>query len=313
MRGIAALAVVASHTTPAAFAGQAGVDVFFVISGFITWSITERPTTPGRFLWRRLVRVAPLYWIATALMALHQGAPIEAAIKSALFVPYFGEGGNIWPVLVPGWTLNYEMFFYLLVGLMLLCPRRTGVLLLAGLMLLLAASHPAVPGDDARLMTYTNPLILEFLAGIGLAELWLRRTLPGPWIAGPMIALGAGALFLPLMHGPQDTGRFLFWGLPSLMIVGGAVSLEARGYVGRVLPLMLLGDASFSIYLFHPFILKTVMTLFQHQPTVVRSSAVMLVAAAVGVVAYRYLERPMTLRLNAMRPGILRRPVGTLR
>ena len=313
LRGIAALAVVASHTTPAAFAGQAGVDIFFVISGFITWSITERPTAPGRFLWRRFVRVAPLYWIATTLMALHQGAGIEAAAKSFLFVPYFGEGGNIWPVLVPGWTLNYEMFFYGLIGLTLLWPRRTGGALLAGLMLLLAASHPAVAGDDALLMTYTNPLMLEFLAGIGLAELWSRRVLPGPWVAGAMMALGAAALFLPLMQDPRDTGRFLFWGLPSLMIVGGAVSLEARGHVRRFVPLMLLGDASFSIYLCHPFILKTVMTLLQDQPAVVRSSAVMLVAAAVGVVVFRYLERPMTVRLNAMQPGLLRRPVGTLR
>ena len=128
-----------------------------------------------------------------------------------------------------------------------------------------------------------------------------------------MIVLGTAALFLPLMQDPRDTGRFLFWGLPSLMIVAGAVSFEARGRVGRLGPLMLLGDASFSIYLFHPFILKTVMTLLQHQPAAVRSAAVMLVAAAVGVAVFRYLERPMTVRLNAMQPGLLRRPVGTLR
>ena len=306
LRGFAALSVVASHTAFAAFPAQAGVDVFFVISGFITWSMTNRPTRPGMFLWRRLIRVAPLYWIATTLMALHQGAPLEAAVKSCLFIPYFGEGGNVWPVLVPGWTLNYEMFFYTLISLTLLFPRRLGVPLLAAAMLTLTASHAYVPGGDALLMTYTSPLMLEFLAGVGLAELWFRSALPGPWIAAPLIAAGLVGLLLPTMHDPRDTWRFLLWGLPSLMIVAGTVSLEAHGCVRRVAPLKLLGDASFSIYLFHPFILKTVMAYLGHQPQVVRSAGVMAVAAILGVVVFRLVERPMTVRLHELirwRPG----------
>ena len=119
LRSFGALAVVASHVDHSAVVGQSGVDLFFVISGFIMWTMSARPIAPLAFLWNRMLRVVPLYWVATLLMALHQRAPLHDVVRSMFFVPYFGAGDQIWPVLVQGWTLNYEMFFYILIGLVL--------------------------------------------------------------------------------------------------------------------------------------------------------------------------------------------------
>ena len=124
--------------------GQAGVDVFFVISGFIMWTVTSTETAPHVFLLRRVIRIVPLYWVATVIMAIHQKASFSAVLKSLCFIPFFGEKGLIWPVLVPGWTLNYEMFFYLLVCVTLLLPRYIQLMSLITTLCLLSFLCPVV-------------------------------------------------------------------------------------------------------------------------------------------------------------------------
>ena len=85
LRAIAAIAVVVSHCWPNALMAQAGVDIFFVISGFIMWTITAKPIGAVEYWWHRLVRVAPLYWIATLIMAAHQHADTNAIPKARSF------------------------------------------------------------------------------------------------------------------------------------------------------------------------------------------------------------------------------------
>jgi peptidoglycan/LPS O-acetylase OafA/YrhL len=81
LRAVAAVAVVTAHATHSLL-GQAGVDVFFVISGFIMWTITSTETAPRVFLLRRIIRIVPMYWLATILMAIHQKATLSAVVKS---------------------------------------------------------------------------------------------------------------------------------------------------------------------------------------------------------------------------------------
>jgi Acyltransferase family len=106
LRALAALAVVVFHADPNAFTGQAGVDIFFVISGYIMWMIARSEPTILNFISARVTRIVPLYWLATMIMSLHLHAPADAVAKSMLFIPFIGEQGRIWPVLVPGWTLD---------------------------------------------------------------------------------------------------------------------------------------------------------------------------------------------------------------
>jgi exopolysaccharide production protein ExoZ len=127
LRAFAALSVLLFHITQrgshGVTVGAAGVDVFFVISGFIMATITNaRVITPFEFLRDRLVRIAPAYWIVTLFLVLLAAAvplsfptftaPAYHLLFSLAFIPHTDPLGGSFPVLVPSWTLNYEMFFY---------------------------------------------------------------------------------------------------------------------------------------------------------------------------------------------------------
>jgi len=129
----------AAERTGGHFAIAAGVNVFFVISGFITWVICERrPTTPARFLRERLERIAPVYWIATGIMVAGALASLFPNLKltlgpvlgSLFFIPHHSpSNGQVWSVLVQGWTLNYEIFFYMVFAGSLRAHRLATILI----------------------------------------------------------------------------------------------------------------------------------------------------------------------------------------
>jgi exopolysaccharide production protein ExoZ len=245
------------------------------------------------------VRVAPLYWIATLIMAAHQHAEFLPVVKSVLFWPYFGEDGHIWPVMVPGWTINYEIAFYALISITLLLPRRGGLLMVAMALCLLSLLHPVVGADSAPLLTYTNPIMLEFLAGIGVAELRLRNRLPNPVVAIFLIGFAlVGYLWPAVAHLPDGWDRLLMWGLPSLLVVTGALACEAGGWVIRVPLLKVLGDASYAIYLSHPFIIEIVIRALHSYPAPVRIITPIVIATGLGVCIHFLVERPMTQKLR---------------
>src|SRR3569623_79790 len=132
-----------------AFDFGVGVDVFFVISGFIMYYISAgefgRPGAQSRFLPRRIIRLVPLYWLFTlAMLAAMLLVPGQLAhtvldplhiLASFVFVPWLDSTGLAHPILGLGWTLNYEMYFYVLFSFALLLPRRIGLLALTALFL----------------------------------------------------------------------------------------------------------------------------------------------------------------------------------
>jgi exopolysaccharide production protein ExoZ len=150
LRFIAAFGVILFHACgptrhPFAF-GARGVDLFFVVSGFVMWQVTAaKPHTPGSFLDRRIRRIVPLYWtsivLVVCLVHLFGVRPLGATdeivpvIKSMLFVPYFNANGSMGPVVSPGWTLNYEMFFYVIFAVSLLFSAGFRFLFLAAIFL----------------------------------------------------------------------------------------------------------------------------------------------------------------------------------
>src|SRR5271166_3045280 len=138
LRALAALAVVAYHALQwdrGGFdVGRAGVDVFFVISGFIMWRVTAgRDVPPRAFLWRRFTRVAPLYWLATlGVLAVALVWPAflpevrpgwRHLVLSLAFIPHLDPRGLPFPTLPPGWTLDYEAVFYAIFAAALAGPR----------------------------------------------------------------------------------------------------------------------------------------------------------------------------------------------
>jgi len=184
---------------PGAALGKSGVDVFFVISGFVMVHSSQRlygrPGARRLFVLRRIVRVVPMYWLATlALLAwsLRTHAPPwdGATIASSLaFMPYpsLGNHGAVIPFLVPGWTLNYEMLFYLVFAL---CLARSGVLTVARVagVLLVAVVLGMVAALPLPLSAWANPITLEFVAGMAIA-LAYRRGLTLPAWAWPSTAI----------------------------------------------------------------------------------------------------------------------------
>ncbi|MEY9103377.1 peptidoglycan/LPS O-acetylase OafA/YrhL [Sinorhizobium fredii] len=167
LRAAAALAVVVFHAaekTGHDFAvGAAGVDVFFVISGFIMWVISDRrPLTPAKFIWDRIRRIVPIYWFATAVMIAgalaglfpNLALTLDHVLASLFFIPFRSpSSGEIWPLLVQGWTLNFEMLFYAVFAASLLLPRHWRLPAIAGLFVALVTIGWVAPLEDALSLT----------------------------------------------------------------------------------------------------------------------------------------------------------------
>jgi exopolysaccharide production protein ExoZ len=253
--------------------GAFGVDVFFIISGFIMVFISQgRNLQPHAFWIDRVIRIVPLYWIATlgfvalsligfAPVGLHHWTAADLW-TSLFFIPSVRSDGTAAPLIVPGWTLNFEMFFYLVFGLtLLLRDQIRSVFLLSGFFVALWGIGKILAPAHFAARFYLDPITLEFAAGCILALIYTRSryfTVKHPYIiVAPLllmaiIILGLGearydekGLFLI----PET--RLIVFGIPAFLIVTGALILEQSGVRSRNRLALLQGDASYSIYLFH--------------------------------------------------------------
>ena len=327
LRAVAALMVVLHHESitlsdrlhlPVAgydwIYGASGVDIFFVISGFVMTISSEplirSPHAARTFLARRLERVVPMYWLLTTLKIVlvlaHPTASLNGlgswwhVVASYLFLPAFPPNvasGPLEPVLIVGWTLNFEMMFYALFALAL-ATRVSIVKFMAPVLCFFVVVCVLMPTKPWPVVWYQSPLALEFLAGILLAKSvsWVRR-IP-VWLALPAAITAAIALLN--VNAVVDVWRFLKWGLPAVVIVAAAVRLEPL--LGPKAPrwFLELGDASYSVYLVHGFVLPLFAEILSHTRTdwpgvLFVSLLAMLVATGLaGDAVYRLVELPMT-------------------
>lgn len=320
LRAIAALAVLLHHACERLgtrfVVGAARVDLSFVISGFIMIAMMLHSAPPaGRFLWQRLVRIAPLYWgVTLGMVTLAVVAPgllpqftwdTQRLISSLLFLPHLDPSGQIFPLVIPGWTLNYEMFFYGLVALALLAPSRIRLPIIFGSLLALVGLGAAFQPESALLRVWTNPLLIEFLAGGVLAVLHLRGWRPNRPAGVILLAAGIACYAAQELGGVFSEGwRVLLWGLPAVLILMGALALERRE-AAPIAPLRLLGDASYSIYLTHPMVVAVAVKLVGVADPSVFLATTLLLAVLVGLSCFLLFERPFTRFLRDL-PGSLR-------
>lgn len=345
LRGIAALAVVICHscymvldngTRPGYLnrlgmfrdLGGAGVDVFFVISGFIMVFVAQnafgRPGAAGQFWLKRLVRIAPLYWLYTTLMLLlilsrfamkNAVFSLDYTIKSYLFIPAFNPTSGLSlpePLLASGWTLSYEMFFYLVFGLWILYGRLETLIpfvlcCFAGA--LIAAQFIGM--DSAIGAFFGQPIMFEFLFGViaGIAYVKGWRLTRRSSLA--CVAVAAAFFALSIFARPELSLRWIFWGLPAGLLVQGALGLGVgTGRVGAAF--VRLGDSSYTLYLQHAFVTLTVGGLLKRSIVVHKLPPDLLIAVVVAVcvwlgwLAHKHFEKPMNQwlagRLFAPRP-----------
>lgn len=321
LRFIAALGVLFSHAADLTLSGDAalwsfpwtaGVDIFFVISGMIMTILTaDRFGQPGaarQFVTRRIIRIVPIYWLFTALMiatvillpgqvrnSLADGASI---ITSVLFVPWPRGDGQIVPILAQGWTLNYEAFFYLAFALALL--HRRGLAVLAAGLAVLAMLHAAIPQSIVALHFWSDPIIIEFVAGIGLARLWLGgvrlRTVVAFMLAAISLLLFATAEPIGL----HQYGRMVANGVPAAMLCAAFLFAAEPGAPGTLrLAFAAGGDASYALYLSHTFTINAVVLAIGVRVTGWATMAIAIACAiAVSIVTHRLVERPMLRALH---------------
>jgi exopolysaccharide production protein ExoZ len=306
LRALAALLVVLFHVfqwtwTPFQ-TGAAGVDLFFVISGFVMWTSTAgRELAPAEFLKRRATRILPPYWVATLLAAalalaaprlLKEIHPAWGHLFASLFLlPHVDPVGGRFPLLPPGWTLIYEAVFYGLFALVLPLPERLRLVALAGLIGLWALAGVVFRPIEAYL---ADPMVLEFLAGAVLGKLCLEGRLPRRGAGGALFAWGLGAfVVLQLVGYDADRWRFLAWGGPAAAMVAGWAALEAEDALPRLPGLKMLGDASYSLYLFHPLVVGPLPRLIGAVHVGVWMPASIVGSVLAGLLGRTLVEKPL--------------------
>lgn len=285
-----------------------GVDVFFVISGFImTWMTLDEfgsGVAARRFLRRRIIRIVPPYWFFTFLtiaVVFAAGGRIRNTTADAaeiatslLFVPWPRIDGQFVPVLAQGWTLNYEAFFYLAFAISMLFRR--GLLFLVLAFAALAASHSFLPSFSI-VGFFSDPIILEFVAGIGLACIYFTSgRLP---VAASLLLIAAAILWYAVWT--ADAGPFtqlLQVGIPAMLLTSALIlAPEPRrlGWFRRALKAG--GDASYTLYLSHTLTVNAVVILCAKlgfdAPWLVIALALVL-AIVLAVLFYYLVEAPFT-------------------
>ena len=300
--------------------GSRGVDIFFVISGFVMAYSTRQQATPGvlrqamEFLQKRFVRVIPLYWLAllwTNKRVLWAGTADPNLWKDFVFLPRFHPvyAGAIFPSLVPGWSINYEVFFYLLFAVSLLAASWRFAWLSAILIALVFAAPLA--GTSAPGLFYTSSVLLEFVLGIGVYSLWATGW-PRPR-RGVLLALGIVGFLLLGIENSDAVRGWLDGPCAALIVWCCVLGLQGvkSGWLHR------LGDASYSIYLVHlaSFAVPNAVLhrLGIEQPTAwnvaFAMSAHIAGAIVAGLVIHRIVERPLLRLMKHWIGRIGRKPI----
>lgn len=329
LRVIAALGVVYYHATSTAGlnldwdVGSRGVDVFFVISGFIIAYIgTGRPE---HFFRRRLIRVVPFYWAATlcvfaaAVIAPHvfrsTTADVEHLLHSLAFVPHMNANtGEMMPTLLLGWSLHFEMFFYVVFALALrISAERAPLIAVAWIVAFVIAIRTVASNSDI-MNFYARPIVLEFCTGVLVYYLfqWFTdrkqhyaRLASFKWFLVAVL-LGGLAAIVVLEHAYHDIPRYLAGGIPSFFIVLSAILLERiYGIATKNKTIYLLGEASYIIYLVHPYIVFTALRVLVKDTAlpsvgIVGLLGVLLaVTSLVSVAIHVWFEKPVMAWLRA--------------
>jgi peptidoglycan/LPS O-acetylase OafA/YrhL len=306
--------------------GAMGVHIFFAISGFImmfnTFESFNRAGASGRFMLARFKRIVPLYYAATivAIAISNHGNNVayrwsDVALSMA-FMPshvHSVAAEYLYPVLGVGWTLNYEMFFYLLFAIALLFNRRSGILFLTCTLLLLIAMGSGLrqfsqhPIGTTILFDifyfFTRNIMLYFLFGIIVAILARKRWMPSRTIPAPALwgcSLGIFGIFLCnyLLPGEHPAWRSAF----AMMVAIVSVGLCVVAIPGKPDWLSVkLGDASYSIYLFHGFLMSAIASLWQRwvgEAYLAEGVASVLLGLGGGYLIYAFIENPLNLLLH---------------
>lgn len=287
-------------------AGGAGVDIFFVISGFLMCHIlSNKNLTPGRFILARTIRVVPLYWFWSLMFFLYvfiRWSPAFLALdwiphlaKSLLFINAIGPDGIRQPFLNVGWTLNYEFIFYAFIFFIALHFKYKN---LATQALIFAYSLTVI------LLIYFDiysPQLLEFSLGMAVFYIWKKTTINQIW--SYIFILFSFLIIITTAKYAYEAGgfgRLLIWGIPSALLLLGFLNIDNHINWNKYPFLIMLGDASYSIYLTHWFFrfdTYRILPLFIHNITI-QFLICFTLMLCFGIACFRYIEQPLLSWIN---------------
>ena len=325
LRALAALMVLAVHafkfdTFPFGMLGT-GVDLFFVLSGFLMVAITDGKTRPRQFLLARMRRIIPLYWILTTyIVVLFWGAvswrspipfwhlsaytfdvPTSLIAASYAFVPWWNPGANMaHPVLPQGWTLNLEMMFYLLFALALYLPRKLQLPALSGGLLTLSGWGMAGVFTAPTIIGWTNPIIIEFVVGAWIGYMWQNQLKIGRYFLVMAIGIIVLVFLLYLFKAVEPKMLRFVYSIPYGALLIFVLKAEERpGTIPRHAFPLLLGNASYAIYLVQ-FVPIAILDMSDVSHNLAYATIVIGASVPLGLMLHYWVEKP-TLRLLGQR------------
>ncbi|HEV7693009.1 MAG TPA: acyltransferase [Hyphomonadaceae bacterium] len=303
-----------------------GVDLFFVISGFVMVHTTKEDESGAWFMTKRVARIVPLYWCATALVLVmvyfrdwtFPGALLtpQAIASSFFFIPHFNAAGHLYPALGVGWTLNYEMMFYVLFALSMLLPARAR---LAGVVSLITVVFFAATfaGPSVVHEFYGNPIVFEFAAGCIIAYALRLKAVANFVRKTPMWPLAIGAvalLLLDVTFEPMSWGSAYRIGIPSVALVFAAAAQDMHRTRAPASLMTRLGDASYSAYLLHPIVIVAAVVVFDHllgdglANGIAVLVATLVVTAIISLYSLRFFEKPTAKFVRGLAQGLGLKP-----
>lgn len=296
---------------------DAGVDLFFVISGFVMVIVARgrygSPSEARRFLARRAWRVVPPYWFYTTLvvvlMAVMPGVANSSYADQSIAASYFLWPHSQLPVLTVGWTLVHEMYFYLVMAaaIALLRERHLPVFLLGWATSVIAGQAALQGGAHPVPALVLNAMTLEFIGGALIGVYWRHL---GIGTSAACLALGglvfASGMFVLDQAGAQALGpvpRTLLFGSAGVLVVAGAAALERLGRWRAPRWLAVVGEGSYSLYLSHVFVVSAAGRVWQWSGMNTTGSqhamfvlVTLCACVVVGQASYRLLEQPLLAR-----------------
>ena len=294
-----------------------GVQLFFVISGFIMVYSSEplfgASNGPLVFLKHRLVRIVPLYWIVTSVYLaitllvprFYKDYPVSFVFASYLFIPAARPDGVIEPLVGQGWSLNYEMLFYLIFAATVFASRRLSVMMVTAVLLSLVIFGNVTPSLPLILSFWTSPILLYFVFGTWIGLAYREGVSLTPTYGLVLIAIATVLLGLELFPFAHP---FAFavsgWCVPVLLVAGAVLPrLRLDGPIWSFI--ILIGTASYALFLFHAIPIRALFYLARwskfdigRAPTVYVSAAVAL-SVLLAIAIYYCVERPI---MRALRP-----------
>jgi exopolysaccharide production protein ExoZ len=335
LRGIAVLSVVFFHLLmierkyggsktilPDFFQfGMFGVDLFFVISGFVMFTVSrgrfQIPKHALRFIYHRVARIYPTYWVYSILVLIvfllkptwvnnSQGNQVNI-LSSFLLLP-----SETLPLVMVGWTLIHEMYFYLIFFIIFLLISERQLfyaIFLWGICVVLL--NLSLESSTPALALISHPLTFEFMGGCILASIYYKKEIK---IKNSILLILASLSLLSAIYGylyynrvtgqiaPLGWWRIVIFGIPALFMVSCITSAERNGFIMHT-SLILIGDASFSLYLSHGLTMSVIGRMWSAFPSdnvlvnIIMMPILIILVLIVGFISYRVVELPL-LRLT---------------